>query len=138
MKIARDELIKLLESLVEAVRTGDTLEGQLSWSAELDHSYEVNGTYRLGNNTGWGGTLVLEEKKNSFSTLAAAFAHYLAEQAVPVTEANRITFYAGAFAALIVIMEHHDDCVSISADRVDLLRKELWAIPNVLDEVRRS
>ena len=64
--MSHEGLAKLLEELAQRVRTGDSLEGNLSW--ELDYGDQdgppqadclVRASYRVGNRSGQGGTHII-------------------------------------------------------------------------------
>ncbi len=132
MKISRDALLTTLNDVIERVRNGDSLEGRLAWSAVLD-DYELEAVYRVGNHDGQGGTrtLLADPAVTRFANLGAAFDYYAESQSVPEAAviAAKIAFHAGAYAALVVIIEGTGDKAKISEDRLALLVREIWGYP---------
>lgn len=64
MKFKSQDLAKFLRALADAVESGDSLEGRITYTAFEDHlkpkEFEVTGGVRTGNTEGQGGWSILE------------------------------------------------------------------------------
>lgn len=74
-RLTRRELLSHLQQIIHGVETGDTLEGNISWSLPEDDDpdgWDVVGAYRAGNTMGQGGMVIIgKPARQMFGTVSS-------------------------------------------------------------------